>query len=67
MEDARGRYYELESRADVCAHLLPLDTMHRLWGRWSVTSTNVKKLARADGTLDIRLTGDLSDVYATDS
>lgn len=67
VQSDRGRHYELVSDGEVCAWFLPLGVMHQFTGRWTVSSTDVRRLARADGLLDIRILNGVSDVYATDS
>jgi hypothetical protein len=66
VEDDNGKYVELASSSgQICALFLPLGTMHQVTGRWSVSSTNIKKLAKTSGVLDIRILNGQSDVYAT--
>jgi hypothetical protein len=55
------------SSGQVCAYLLPLGVMHQFTGRWSIASTNVRRLARTDGHVDIRILNGQSDIYAKDS
>lgn len=66
VEGSGGRYYQLASEGQVCSWLLPLGTMHQFTGRWTVDSTNVKKLARATGQADFRVLNGQSDIYVTE-
>lgn len=65
--DGPGDFYTLESSGQVCGVYLPLGVMQRFEGRWTVTETSRKKLARVDGHMDIRLMNGKADVYAVDS
>lgn len=67
VEGPGGGFYSLESHGQVCGVYLPLGVMQRFQGRWVVTETSRKKLARVDGHMDIRLMNGKSDVYAIDS
>ena len=67
VEDTRGRYYQLVGTGEVCELFLPLGVMQRFTGRWTVESTNVHRLVKTDGFLDVRLLNGQSDVYAIDS
>lgn len=67
VQSDRGRHYELVSEGQVCAWFLPLGVMHQFTGRWTVASTDVRRLARTDGHLDVRILNGASDVYAADS
>jgi hypothetical protein len=67
VQGPRGRYYDLTSNGQVCSWYLPLGVMQQFTGRWTVASTNVRRVARADGHLDIRILNGQSDVYAQDS
>jgi hypothetical protein len=65
LDDGAGKYVELLSSGEVCGLYLPLGVMQQFKGRWSVTSTSVRKLTRAEGFLDVRLMNGQSDIYAT--
>lgn len=63
--DEDGRYVELVAAAGrVCAVWLPLGTMQAFDGRFEVAATNVRRLSRIAGALQVRLLGSQSDVYA---
>jgi hypothetical protein len=63
-ESGGSRYFELAGTGEVCGLLLPLGTMHRFQGAFTVASTTEKKLARVTGVMDIRLLNGQADVYA---
>ena len=65
--DERNKHVGLTGTAEVCALFLPLGTMYRLNGPWTVSSTSAptKRFADLTGVLDIRILWAQSDVYAT--
>jgi hypothetical protein len=65
VHDDGGRYVDLVAPAgQVCSIWLPLGTMQAFDVHFDVVSTTERRLRRADGPLQVRLLGELSDVYA---
>jgi hypothetical protein len=65
VHDGAGAHVELFAPAgQVCSIWLPLGTMQAFDGHFDVVSTSERRLRRADGPLQVRLLGQLSDVYA---
>ena len=65
VQDGRGRFVELLTESgQVCSTLLPLGSVQAFDGRFNVVSTSEHRLRRVGGALQVRLLGDLSDVYA---
>jgi len=62
LQDSGGQHYDLSSTGQVCAYLLPLGVMQQFTGRWSVVATDMRRLIRRDGIMDIRLMNGQSDV-----
>ena len=65
VHDGAGSYVELLAPAgQVCSIWLPLGTMQAFDGHFDVVSTSERRLRRADGPIQVRLLGQLSDIYA---
>jgi hypothetical protein len=65
VHDGAGSHVELYAPAgQVCSIWLPLGTMQAFDGHFDVVSTSERRLRRAGGPLQVRLLGELSDVYA---
>jgi|SRR5688572_4609277 len=65
VHDGAGAHVELFAPAgQVCSIWLPLGTMQAFDGHFDVVSTSERRLRRAGGPLQVRLLGQLSDVYA---
>ena len=65
VHDGSGRNVELLAHAgQVCSIWLPLGIMQAFDGHFEVVSTSERRLRRAEGHMQVRLLGDLSDVYA---
>lgn len=63
-EDGGNGHVELAASGEVCGILVGAWTMQRFEGRWTVASTSVKKIARSEGVVDLRLLSDgQADLY----
>lgn len=66
IDDESGKHVTLRSEGQVCTVIVPW-VKQAFDGRFTVVDTDVRKLRRAKGVMQVRLSDslDLSDVYAT--